>query len=224
MKKFFALLLAVIMAFAVSIAVFAAPGNFVQSPSNNSGPELVEGKNESEDCTADLVVTPYKDRVTLPVDKLAEIEKVYDIVASGVDLTSLNAQFKSFVDGLGLLASNLAVSDLFDVSYYNCDTHSDHGSFRIKLSAETLRNFVGLLHYNNGVWEFVESARVLPDGETLELSIKDLSPFVIVVEKDSGSAISPDTDNITFVLPVIMIVCSAALVVVCVKIKKEKYE
>lgn len=224
MKKFFALLLAAVMALTVSVTVFAAPGNFVQSPSNNSGPELVEGKNESEDCTADLVVTPYKDRATLSADKLAEIEKVYGIISSGVDLTSLNAKFKSFVAGLGILSSNLAVSDLFDVSYFNCDTHGDHGSFRIKLSAETLRNFVGLLHYNNGVWEFVESARVLPDGETLEFSIKDLSPFAIVVEKDSGSAVSPDTDNMTFALPVIMIVCSAALVFVCVKIKKEKYE
>ena len=62
MKKILALLLAVVMAFAVSVTVFAGPGQFVQSPSNNNAPELIEGENENEDCTAKFVVTPYKDR------------------------------------------------------------------------------------------------------------------------------------------------------------------
>ncbi len=223
MKKFLALFLALVMAFAVSITVLAGPGSFVQSPSNNSGPEIVESENENDECTAELVVTPYKDRATLPADKLAEIEKVYKIIASGVDLTSLNAQFKTFVAGLGLLASNLAVSDLFDVSYYNCDTHDYHGYFRIRLSADTLRNFVGLLHYNNGTWEFIDNAKVLPDGETLEFKVKDFSPFAIVVDTSKGSAISPDTGSYDYVSFVAVLVSVVSLAAVTVTLKK-KYE
>ncbi|MBQ8783607.1 MAG: hypothetical protein IJZ57_07540 [Clostridia bacterium] len=224
MKKFLALLMAVIMVLTVSITAFATPGSFVQSPSNNNGPELVEGSNEDEECTAELIITPYKDRATLPAKALADIEKVYGIIAAGVDLTSLNAEFKAFVASKGLLASNLAVSDLFDVSYYNCDIHDFHGYFRIKLSADTLRNFVGLLHYNDGVWEFVDNAKVLPDGETLEFSIKDLSPFAIVVDTSKGSAVSPETGAEDYTAFVAVITSIAAASVVFVSLKKKKYE
>ena len=222
MKKFLVCCLALIMVFVLGVTSFAAPGNFVQSPSRNEGPEIVEGENESEDCTAELVITPYKERDTLPEKALNEIEKVYKIIASGTDITSLNAAFAAFVTGKGLREVNLAVSDLFDISCYGCDNHDHHGAFRIKLNAETLNRFVGLLHYNDGVWEFVESAHVLSDGETLEFSVKDLSPFAIVVEREAGNVNLPDTGDVSFILPIIMFVSSVALVVVCVSLKKRK--
>ena len=222
MKKFLACCIALILAFAFNVTVFAAPGSFVQSPSRNEGPTLIEGENESEDCTAELVVTPYKDRKTLPEKSLKEIEEAYKIIGECKDLTTLNSAFASFVAGKGLTAGNLAVSDLFDVSYYNCDTHDFHGGFRIKLHADTLKGFVGLLHYNDGKWEFVDNARVLSDGETLEFSVKELSPFAIVVEKESGPVVSPGTGDVNNTLPVIMWVCSAALIVICISLKKKK--
>ena len=222
MKKFLAFCLALIMTFLLGTVAFAAPGSFVQSPSRNDGPTLVEGDNESADCEADLVVTPYKDRKDLPEKALKAIEEAYKIIAKCKDLTTLNSAFASFVAGKGIKGVNLAVSDLFDVSYYNCDTHDSHGYFRIKLSADTLKRFVGLLHYNDGEWEFVENARVLPDGETLEFSIKDFSPFAIVVEKEAGTVVSPDTGDVDMTLPIIMWVCSAALIVICVSLKRRK--
>lgn len=222
MKKLMAVFMALVMTLSFSVMAFAAPGSFVQSPSRNDGPTLVEGENEDAECTAELVVTPYKDRKTLPEKALKDIEKAYQIIADCKELTSLCAPFASFVSGKGIPAANLAVSDLFDVSYYNCDIHEHHGAFRIKLNAETLKNFVGLLHYNDGVWEYIDSAKVLPDGETLEFSIKDLSPFAIVVEKEVGSVTPPDTGDIDLTLPIIMLVCSAALIAVCVCIKKRE--
>ena len=222
MKKFLACCLAVIMLFTVNVTAFAAPGSFVQSPSRNDGPTLVEGENEDADCTAELVVTPYKDRKTLPEKALKDIETAYQIIAKCKDLTSLCSPFASFVAGKDIAAARLAVSDLFDVSYYNCDIHENHGAFRIKVSADTLKRFVGLLHYNNGEWEFVENAKVLPDGETLEFSVKELSPFAVVVEKEAGTVVSPDTGDVDMTLPIIMWVCSAALIVICVSLKKKK--
>ena len=222
MKKFLACCLAVVILFSVNVTAFAAPGSFVQSPSRNNGPTLIAGENESEDCTAELVVTPYKDRKTLPEKALKAIEEAYKIISKCKDLTTLNSAFASFVADKGFKAINLAVSDLFDVSYYNCDTHENHGYFRIKLTADTLKRFVGLLHYNDGEWEFIENARVLPDGETLEFSIKHLSPFAIIVEKEAGTVVSPGTGDVDFTLPIIMWVCSAALIVICISLKKKK--
>ena len=222
MKKFLAFLVAIVVVFNFSVFAFAAPGSFVQSPSRNEGPQLVGSDNESEDCEAKLVITPYKDRNTLPEKTLNELETVYKIIANSKDLTSLNSAFAKYVEGKGLLPINLAISDLFDISYYNCDTHDNHGYFRIKLSADTLKNFVGLLHYNNGKWEFVSDAKVLEDGETLQFSIQDLSPFAIVVERDAASVGSPDTGDASYILPVVICICSAALVVVCINLKKRK--
>ena len=222
MKKLLALFMAVVMMLSFNVMAFAAPGSFVQSPSRNDGPTLVEGVNESEDCTAKLVVTPYKDRKTLPEEALKDIEEAYKIIAKCKDLTTLNSAFASFVADKELKAANLAVSDLFDVSYYNCDVHEPHGYFRIRLSADTLNRFVGLLHYYNGEWEFVDNAKVLPDGETLEFSIKDFSPFAIVVEKEVGTVESPGTGDVDLTLPIIMWVCSAALIVICIELKKKK--
>ena len=75
MKKFLAFCLALIMTFLLGTVAFAAPGSFVQSPSRNDGPTLVEGDNESADCEADLVVTPYKDRKDLPEKALQHTEQ-----------------------------------------------------------------------------------------------------------------------------------------------------
>lgn len=223
MKKFLAFFVAMVMVLSLSITAFAAPGSFVSSPSRNDGPVLIEGENESSDCEAELVITPCKDRKKLPAKALEDMETAYEIIAKCKDLTSLNSAFATFVAGKGLGAANLAVSDLFDVSYYNCDIHDFHGQFRIKLSADTLNKFVGLLHYNDGEWEFVSNAKVLEDGETLEFSIKGLSPFAIVVEREAGSLISPETgDYVGFVLPVIMFACLITLIIVCVSIKKKR--
>ncbi len=216
LKKLLVLLITVIMVLSVSIAVFAQPGNFIQSPTNNNGPTLIEGENESEDCTAKLVVTPYKDRDTLPAKALADIEAAYKLFASGIDITSLNADFAAFVASKGIKAAALAISDLFDVSYYNCDIHDNHGYFRIRLSADTLRNFVGLLHCNDGVWEFVDNARVLEDGETLEFKIDDLSPFAIVVDTSKGSAISPSTGADNDFVAETVVLCAVSITALAV--------
>ena len=160
MKKILALLLAVVMAFAVSVTVFAGPGQFVQSPSNNNAPELIEGENENEDCTAKLVVTPYKDRKTLPADKLAEIEKVYGIIAAGVDLTSLNAQFKAYVAGLGLAASNLAYSvwAQFDNMYVRAllDCDSFVGTIDDNTVCKIVEQINSSEYFYERLYEFVE--------------------------------------------------------------------
>lgn len=67
MKKIIMICLAIAMVASMGISVFATTGGFVSSPSGKPAPELVDGKNESEECVAKIVITAYSDR-----DKLSE--------------------------------------------------------------------------------------------------------------------------------------------------------
>ncbi len=222
MKKFLVWCMVVALAVTMSFSAFAAPGKFVQSPSNNPCPDLIEGSNSDPDCTAELVITAYIDRNTLPPATLAMIEYAYNVIKNCSDLTTLSSAFASYVGGLGIPGTRLKVSDLFDVSYYNCDTHDHHGSFSIKLSADTLKNFVGLLHYTGNGWEFVTDAKVAADGVTLTFSVDSLSPFAIVVDTGAASDVSPDTGYNDFAVCTAMFASAAAMVVLFASRKRNK--
>lgn len=202
------------MLMTMSVTVFAEPGHFLQSPSKNSAPVLIEGTNESEDCTAEIVVTPYSERQTHDDEKRAEIEKAYNVIVTVDDLTSLNDDLADLVDEKEISSDVLAVSDLFDVSFYGCEAHAEHGSFRISLRVDTLKGFVSLLHFKDDEWNLIENATV--EGDVLTFTVDDLSPFAIVVER------APQTgDEFNgWIYIVLMIVSAAALAVVGFKLRK----
>lgn len=220
MKKIFVLFLTVAMVLSMGVTAFAGPGNFLDSPSKNKAPEVIEGNNTSPDCDGYIVVTPYADRATLNAEKLAAIEKAYEDIVAAEDLTDFNAKLLSLVDAKEIPHENLAVSDLFDVSYYGCDKHDDHADFNIKLKCDkgVLEGFVGLLHFTGGKWVLVEDAKV--EADILSFKAKDLSPFAIVVETENP----PQTGDSTSwrIYLVLMIVSAAALAVVGYKLKKSE--
>lgn len=202
MKKVLAICLALVMVVVMSLTVSAAPGAFVSSPSGNPAPVLVEATPGSEDCTASLAVASYADRDTLPNEVRLQMEKAYNDIVNTSDLTALNSDLVALAASKNILTSNLAVSDLFDISHYGCDNHSGHGAFDIVLKAETLKNFVGLMHFYNGVWSLVEDAKVYLVGDEWHLSFssENLTPFAIVVDTaggyiTSGSTVDSITDN-----------------------------
>ena len=193
MKKIITLILTITMAFVSVVPAFAVEDDFVSSPSRDDV-VLEEGKNEDPDCTAEVILTMFKDREKLAAHIREKLEEAYEIITNCEDLTTLCKEFAAFVAKLGLTGKDLAVSELFDLSYYGCEDHDEHGYFNIKVGAKALENFVGLLHYHNGQWEFVDNAKVLPDGETLQFRIKDFSPFAIVVNT-SGKVPNADIPN-----------------------------
>lgn len=197
MKKLLLLCLAFVMIVSVIIPVSATTGAFVDSPSLNPAPELVKGENENEECEATIVVTAYGDR-----DKLAEadrksIEEAYTIIRGTKDLSTLNEMIAEIAKELGVEVTDLAVSDLFDISDTECTlNHEDHGYFDITLKSNTLENFVCLLHYYNGEWRIVENAIVTNNGEHLEFEEKEFSPFAIVVYTgDADITVPVQQDN-----------------------------
>jgi flagellar basal body-associated protein FliL len=181
MKKVLIVCMVLVMLASTSIAVFAASGAFVESPSKNPAPELVEGKNTSEDCAAQIIIAAYGDRDELTAEQRQKLEAAYAMIIGTQDLSTLNGALKTLAEQRGVSASDLAVSDLFDISATECDGHADHGHFDITLKADTLKNFVALLHYYNGEWRLVENAEVTNNGEHLEFDEDEFSPFAIVV-------------------------------------------
>ena len=217
MKKILTVLMLSVLALSLSFSAFALDGAFVKSPSKNLAPELVESSSEGHDtCDDPLIITAYADRDELPEAVKAALENVYADILNSKNLAFLCPALKDLAAKLNISTANLEVSDLFDISDA-CGNDVD-GTFSIVLKAETVDNFVGLLHYKDGEYELVENAKVeMIDGEAhLKFTTDGLSPFAIVV--DSGE-VAPVTNNNTaiVVLAIIAIAEGAALVAILVK-------
>jgi len=213
MKKFVVISLAVVMLFSMCMTVFAGPGGFVKSPSLNQAPVLVEATNEVDDCVAQIIVTAYADRAKLPEDDRLKLEEVYKMVVENPDLSKLIAKLQEIADELGVEVTDLAVSDLFDISSTYCESHDEHGHFDITLKADTLKNFVCLVHYYNDEFRIVDDAKVTNNGEHLEFTEKEFSPFLIVTNT-AAQGDAPQTNDISMIYVWIMVAAAAGLVLV----------
>lgn len=222
MKKVMAICLTLVMVMSLGIAAFAAPGSFISSPSMNKAPVLISYENESSDCTAKLILTAYADRKTLPENLCAMIEKAYDMIVGTDDLSTLNSGVADLAKDAGVKVTALSVSDLFDLRYVDCSNHDLHGSFRIVIESETLENFVCLLHYYNGEWSIVDSAKVTNNGKYLEFTAKEFSPFAIVVKTDAENVTPPYTgdNSAIFICSVVMAISVTTIVVLLATSKK----
>ena len=212
MKKVLIVCMVLAMVASMSIAVFAAPGAFVESPSKNPAPELIKGENTSEGCTAQVIITAYGDRDQLTAEQRQALEAAYAMIVGTQDLSTLNAALKALAEELGVSVSSLAVSDLFDISATDCDGHADHGHFDITLAADTLHNFVALLHYYNGEWRIVENAEVTNNGEHLEFDEDEFSPFAIVVSTEAIPQPEPNNFPWLIVVLLLLLIILAALI------------
>lgn len=213
MKKLLTIFMLSLLVF--SLTFTANADDFVQSPSANRAPTLVFGGSEEHPCEEPLIITAYGDRDQLPEDLKVMLEKVYSDIKSARNLVGLCGALKDVAAEKEIPTANLAVSELFDIR----DVHGKiEGTFDIVLKADALDNFVGLLHYNNGVYELITDATVQEiDGELhLNFSTDGLSPFMVVV--DTGASIPANNSGVLVaVLAVIAIAEGAALVAILVK-------
>ena len=186
MKKILTIISAVLVFLCFGATAFAANGSFTSSPSANKAPVLVEYDNETPECTATIVVCAYADRHTLDDAAKANLEAAYATIASTSDLGTLGYGVKTMANSLNVTTNHLYVRDLFEISYEDCVGHEDHANFTITVKPSSVMNYAGILHYDNGVWELVEST-VTKDGE-ITIQVDDLSPFAIVVHDGSVGA------------------------------------
>ncbi len=221
MKKFLVVGLTLAMLLSMSVSAFAAPGAFVKSPSANGAPTVVSFSTSEEGCDGEIVVTPYKDRTQLSDSVRAELEKAYGDIVATTDLATLNSGLADIAKNLGIASTDLAVSDLFDVSYVGCTLHDSHKSITVTLKSETIQRYAALLHLKNGVWDLIEEVEVNEEENTITFSSAELSPFAVVVDT-SVPKDSPQTGDNSMILLGVMGVAAAGLVVIAVTAKKRK--
>ena len=208
MKKILAAIFILVMSLCMTVTAFAAPGSFVSSPSAIQAPELVDYSNASSSCTAIVKVVAYADRSTLSAEGKETIETAYTQIVSTKDLGTLNADLAALAKNFGVDSTTFAVSDLFDITYSGCDTHSTHSSFTITIKPGVISNFVGLIHYTNSGWELVKDVK-LENGE-MTFTVNSLSPFAIVVH--NGSVVEPEKTS-WFDILLIIIFCLIVLLI-----------
>lgn len=196
MKKAIALLVAVVTAFTVSICASAAKSDFISSPSASGAPTLVEGSALSEGCIGKLNLISYRDRKTLDEDKKQDFEKSYGSISDAKYLGGLNSGLATIASSKNIGVGSLAVSDLFYAECKGCNDHDGHNGFKMALSSATMKNFVALMNYKDGVWSIVDGATLDANGN-LTVSTKLLGAFAVVVNKDANSAPATDAANQT---------------------------
>lgn len=210
MKKVLVVIMALAIMVMCSVSVLAAPTNFISSPSENGAPTIVESSNEDEDCTAIIVITPYSQRKNLSSNSKSKMEKAYKNVTETPDVSKLNEDLEKAAKDQGINGEDLAVSDLFDIDYKDCIEHDDHGKFTIKLSAETLKNFVGFMRYDGEKWILIKDATV-SNGNYLTFTSEDLGTFAVVVKKDKTSPATGDSIAVEMVV-MLASLCAVAFV------------
>ena len=218
MKKILMVLLLTVVAISMSVSAFADTGAFVKSPSANQAPEIVTGDSEDKN-EVKLVITAYADRSDLPEEARGAIEKAYVKISGIKNITTLCGALKDVAAEKNIPTTNLEVSDLFDIS--DAEGGSDGCTYDITLAAETLENFVGLLHFTDGKWELIDNAVVEEiNGELhLKFSTKGLSPFAIVVDTGVDLPVEDNrgTSILIGVLAIVAIAEAAALITILVK-------
>lgn len=222
MKRVFAICLIMVMLLTLSGNVFAADSGFVSSPTGKPAPGVESFDPADDDCTANIIVTPYGEKHELPQELQTMFQKAYEDIVNNDDLTTLNTALAKLVKDMKLDSKDLAVSDLFDIHLTGCDYHEGHEEFDVVLSADMLKHFVALLHMNKeGQWELVSDAQVTNNGTHLKFSVDSFSPFAIVVDNAAEESDKNGDDSMIHVFAIAMAVSAAALVVLAVKSKKQ---
>ena len=212
-----------------SVTVFAEPGVFVQSPSVNGAPVLIE-----ENSDKSIKITAYRNRkIELNAPQIDEFEQAYKSIVGVNDLTVLDSKIAAVAEGVKVDIGDLAVSDLFYLSLKSGADHVDGTTYKVSVQAETFANFICLLKYDNGEWTVVENVEV-KGTKVVDFVADDLGPYAVVVSvgdaPDYPDAPKPDTTVGPWTIMLyILLICTIAagiflIIVIIFKSKREKNE
>lgn len=219
MKKLFAIILMAVMVCSMAFSASAAPGSFIESPSLNKAPIIVEYYNEDGECIGKIYVTSYGDRNVLELVERENLENAYDSIRNSTTVSVFIPDIIDVAQKLNVSPDNLAISDLFNLSLEDCDNHDEHGYFSIKLQPDTVENFVGLVYFENGEWHVIEDAKV--DGDCLIFTTDVPRALAIVVDVDNSIIDVPVTGQIIpWVLMGVIALSAAGIVVLLVNYRK----
>ena len=216
MKKVFAIILTLTMVCVMTLSVSAAPANFLQSPSFNKTPIIVDFECSDPNWKGDIYITSFGDRNVLDLIEREKLEDAYNSIRDAVNIETLVPDIKDIAANLNVSPENLGISDLFHIGI----SESTDGIFKIKLDSETIKNFVGLIYYEDGKWHVLEDATIEDD---LLVFTTDLPrAFAIVVDVDNSAIDVPVTgDALSWVLAGVMVASAAGIVILVISYKKK---
>ncbi len=216
MKKLFSIMLMVVMVLTMAVSVNAAPGGFINSPSFNKTPIIVDFECSDSNWKGEIYITSFGDRNVLELIDRELLEDAYDSIRNSVSISDLIPEISDIAANLNVSPENLGISDLFHIGV----SDSTDGSFKIKLDSETLKNFVGLVYYENGKWHVVDGAKI--EGDYLVFTSQLPKAYAIVVDTKSLPVDAPVTgDVIPWMLMAVMAASAAGIVIVVVSYKKK---
>lgn len=173
----------------------AKAAEFFHSPTGGFAPEIKGFENENEDCTALLKLTPFEKRSYLSEDATETFEDAYDSLASETDVTEICEDLEGLLKELKLDTTQAAVSEIFNLSFDDCDGHDDHDESTVKLEINSVDTFVALLQYVDEEWVLVENVKVNKNKGTLTFDVTEFTPFAIVVDTSEFVKVEePDAD------------------------------
>ena len=222
MKKILVVCMFVALAMALSLSVAAnSAGGFVSSPSGNDAPVLDDFKPETP-CEVEVLITSYSDRNTLPEEKREDMEQAYAEIAAGTPLTEMLPALGEQAAAENIPAENLAVSELFDLSFVDCEIHEGH-IIEITIQPQTLDNFVGLMYLEDDEWKLVDPATVAINGKLLTFTTDADVPYAIVVNTQATAPAEEADGNDLWVHAVIISTSATAMGIVAFKNRKKLF-
>lgn len=217
MKKFFAIALMFVMVFTMTLSAGAVSGSFIQSPSFNSTPIIVDSENSDSDWKGEIYITSYGDRNVLELIEREKLENAYESIKNSNSVATLIPDIVDIAGNLNVSPDNLGISDLFHIGI----SEATDDSFKIKLDAETLDNFVGLVYYENGKWYIVDDAFI--DGDYLIFTSELPRAFAVVVDVDNSIVDVPVTGDVLSWMLIAVMAASATGIVLLVITYRKKY-
>ncbi len=220
MKKVIVILMAVAMILTLQVTSLAKKGKFVESPSANPAPELVDFDCEPHDCDVSVTITPYALRDTLSDEGQDDMEKAFSDILNKDNSSKFVDVAEEIAKESSVPVEQLSVSDLFDITLNDCEIHpiEEHGNFVITLKSDTFGKLAGVAYFWEGEWRGAE-AELDETGKLLTIHSEHLCPFAIFV--DAGVTPPTTSDNSNIYLWV-MLMSASGLAIILLALKKKK--
>lgn len=216
MKKIVSILIIAVMVCSLAFSASAAPGVFIESPSNNRTPVIEDYECSDPNWKGEIFITSFGDRNVLDLIEREKLENAYDSIKNSNSVSSLIPDISDIAANINVSLDNLGISDLFHIGV----SEITDGDFTIKLQADTIKNFVGLVHFDNGEWHIVENAHI--ENDLLVFNTKLPGVYAIVVDVDSSIIDVPVTGDIfSWILASVVILSAAGIVVLVVSYRKK---
>ena len=230
MKKVLISVMTVALIVALTAPVYAA---FTPSAESKYDTEVVEqddgiaavivdsttGVQVKDVGTQELIVTPGAKKRSAPVSSITNhLNRAETQIKRTEDLTDLTPELHTSLDAVKQAAEatadiqnvrvdDLAVSDLFDVTYLVNGRETPIGegnkiTFTVKTKLKQGEVFFVMHNYKDNDWEMVDDVKLADNGD-LTITVDSLSPFAIIVDKtayltpDPVGPTSPKTGEMT---------------------------